>query len=328
MWIHIVFLMSELNGQVFCFFFWWGFKFSNVTFCLIVIFTVTMTRVLICSTVLVMLAVPTSKHSREICQRFLSDLASFGHVDHVADVLKPVVCSVCDGAPTCPHWFDWVPLKRFREMTTRANMQKAHLSTIHSELLLSHCTVDHSSLQEFVLSPNAVTNESEEVMVCKECHAHLQRGLKNGNLSRVFPPPRAICNGHVIGNAPKELTQLNQAELALVSGARIVSQSHVFCGGCHQQIRGWHTTCRNRVVANVSDINMLRSSGLKGKIVVVLCGPFTRTQRALVMDQIQVCPEKVTDAFRWLKKNNFYCHDMELPRLEEIPIPVTVDENV
>ena len=287
-----------------------------------------MTRALICLIALVMLAVPTSKHSRGICQRFLSDLASFSHVDHVADVLKPVVCSVCDGAPTCPQWFDWVPLKRFREMTTRANMQKVHLSTIYSELLLSHYTVDHSSLQEFVLSPNTVINESEEVMVCKECHAHLQRGVENKKPSRVFPPPRAICNGYVIGNAPKELTQLNEAELALVSGARIESQSYVFYGGCHQQIRGWHTIYRNRVVANVSDIDMLRSSGLKGKIVVVLCGPFTRTQRALVMDQIQVCPEKVTDAFRWLKKNNFYYHDMELPSLEEIPVPVIVDENV
>ena len=85
---------------------------------------------------------------------------------------------------------------------------------------------------------------------------------------------------------------------------------------------------RNRVVANVSNLEMLRSSGMRGKIVVVLCGPFTTTQKALVKQQVQVDPAKVLCAFNWLKRNNHLCEGMELPCSADVPLPILLEENV
>jgi hypothetical protein len=285
-------------------------------------------NVLFCSLALmVSLTVPTATQTKEIARRFLSDLESFSFQDDVLGELRPVVCAVCDGAPTCAEWHDWVPLRLFQKMLSKAKMQKSNLSGVHSDLLLSHCTVDHVDLEDCVLSPKTVLNQSEEVMVCKSCNQHLEKSF-DGKKSRMLPPPWAIFSGHLIGEAPVELSELSSTELALVSGGRIDCQSHVFFGGCHEQIRGWHTVFRNRVVANVSNLTMLRSSGLNGKIVVVLCGPFTTTQKALAKKQVQVDPAKVFAAFNWLKRNNHLFQNMELPNIRDIPVPILLEEDV
>ena len=279
-------------------------------------------------TVVVMLAVPSAGQTRNIAKKFLVDLESFSFRDDISNVLKPVVCSVCDGLPTCPGWFDWVSVGSFHKMIVRAKMHKKNLEGIYPELMLSHYTVGHPQLDDFVLSPKTVINEFEEVMVCRTCHQHLKNSMDQKKASRVLPPSGAIFTGHLIGEPPVELSELSKAELALVSGARIDCQSYVFFGGCHEQIRGWHTVFRNRVVANVSSLEMLRSSGLKGKIVVVLCGPFTTTQKALVRKQVQVCPAKVLSAFNWLKRNNYLHHGLELPDLNDVPLPILLEEDV
>lgn len=62
-------------------------------------------------------------------------------------------------------------------------------------------------------------------------------------------------------------------------------QSWAFFGGCHKQLRGWHTHTifRNHHTANVSGDRKLRDSGINGDIMVVLCGPFMTTQKAMLI---------------------------------------------
>ena len=137
----------------------------------------------------------------------------------------------------------------------------------------------------------------------------------------------AIANGHLTGDAPKELTCLNEVELSLVSRVRICSQSWIFCAGCHQQIKGWHTFCRNRHEANVGNLQQLQLSRLKGSILVVLCGPFTSTQKALTLKQVSVRPAKVIEAFQWLSNHNIYYTQDDIPAAEDIPVPFIIEEN-
>ena len=74
------------------------------------------------------------------------------------------------------------------------------------------------------------------------------------------------------------------------------------------------------------NLQQLVGCGLKGTIVVVLCGPFTTTQKALVMKQVEVRPAMVIAAFQWLKHNNYLYKDFDIPREEDIPMPIIYDE--
>jgi len=89
-----------------------------------------------------------------------------------------------------------------------------------------------------------------------------------------------------------ELSSLNDAELSLISCARIYCQSWMFFGGCHQHIKGWHTFFKNRPSDNVGNLMQLTNAGTKGLILVVLCGPFTTTQKALTLKKQPLIPKK------------------------------------
>jgi hypothetical protein len=141
------------------------------------------------------------------------------------------------------------------------------------------------------------------------------------------PPVNAIANGHLVGEVPEELSCLNEVELALVSWVRIHCQSWVFHAGCHQQIKGWHTFHRNQNAQNAGHLKQLGPSGMKGSILVVLCGPFTSAQKAMTLNQVSVLPEKVIEAFEWLRDHNCHCSDEEIPAERDIPTPIIVHEN-
>jgi hypothetical protein len=115
--------------------------------------------------------------------------------------------------------------------------------------------------------------------------------------------------------------------VSLISRIRTYVQSWVFFGGCHQHIKGWHTFFKNRSTDNVGNLLMLTESGLKGLILVVLCGPFTETQKAFTLDQISVDPLKVIAAWRWLKANNYRYRNDTIPHIDDIPLPKVIEEN-
>jgi hypothetical protein len=289
---------------------------------------------LACLILLQMLDVPSATVVKKISQNFLHDLESFTYVDSVTGVIHPVICAICDGMPTEPQWGDWVQLSYFRKLCKGCKLEWKHLQPvkqgdepIYPPDLLEQHRIDHPDLHDFILSPKTIINNEEEVFTCKACLKHMVSKSHERSNQRC-PPPKALVSGNLIGDAPEELKCLTQTELDLVAAGRIDCQSYVFFAGCHQQIRGWHTIFRNRPAHNVSNLELLAGSGLKGTIVVTLCGPFTSTQRALVMKTCQVRPELVVIAFHWLKDNNFHYKDFNIPDINDIPLPIICDEKV
>ena len=121
---------------------------------------------------------------------------------------------------------------------------------------------------------------------------------------------------------------MNEVELSLVSLVRVYCQSWVFFAGCHQHIKGWQTFYPNRPESNVKDIELLSVSGMRGKIVITLVGPFTSRQKALVTKRTSINPDKVITAYQWLKKNNYYYHDSIIPKRTEIFQPIIIDKDM
>jgi hypothetical protein len=72
----------------------------------------------------------------------------------------------------------------------------------------------------------------------------------------------------------------------------------------------------------------LADNGMTGMLLVVLCGPFTTTQKAMAMKKTSVDPRKVVQAWHWLKENNFRFKNDIIPNIADIPLPYVVEENL
>ena len=274
------------------------------------------------------LSIPDTERKTNILHSFLEDLRSYTHKDE-NDVLKPVVCCVCDGIPTRPQWSTWVSVERLRKLCVTSKMQKTQLSGIYPEELINQYTAPHEDLKAFVLSPaSQVNREMDSILICEDCLSALQLNNEKKRSGKIYPPKESIANGYLLGEPPTILKSLNAVELAIVSRVQVHCQTWVFFAGCHQHIKGWHCFFRNRNESNVGSVQMLGDSGMNGNILVVLCGPFTSQQKALTLAAVNVNVQKVLAGFDWMKRNNFYHKDERIPEESEIPIPVILDDSV
>jgi hypothetical protein len=270
------------------------------------------------------LRVPSPEKKDTIAKAFVRDLESFTVYDKATKCFRPVICCVCDSIPTEPNWSCYVPIPDAVLLFRNCKMEASHVEQQYrSEILLRQYSVDQEELKDFILSPVTYINDRKEILMCKRCHSALVGGKRAGR-----PPPQAIASGYIIGDAPVELTRLNEVEISIISRARIYCQSWIFFGGCHQHIKGWHTIFKNRPEDNVGNLMQLSDAGMHRIVQVVLCGPFTTTQRALTLASTAVNPERVLAAWHWLKVNNFRYSQDEIPMLEDIPTPVYLDENM
>ena len=130
----------------------------------------------------------------------------------------------------------------------------------------------------------------------------------------------------MIGHAPDLLSDLNPVELSLITKTSIHCQSFIFFAGSHQSIKGWHTFFKGRSGENVGNISLMTESGWKGKMLVVLCGPFTSAQKVLTLARMHVRPDVIIQAWIWLKNNNYRYRMIEIPHVDSIPLPHIMDE--
>jgi len=279
-----------------------------------------------------LLKVPTSADRQRIVNEFNDDLQSY-HVKVKRTPQGPVelcgvTCAVCDGIPTEPHWAEWVEISKFAETCETANLHKSRVANMHKECLLNQHTAPCQQLRDCILSPASIIDcNSSSILVCKGCMADMNKTMKHSIKDRK-PPAQAIANGFIIGEAPDELKNLNEVELALVNRVRIHAHIWIYFAGCHQQIKGWHTFYKNRHNANVGSISQLQDSGVRGNMMVVLCGPFTSTQLALTKKAVAVDPNKVVAAYKWLVENNIHYKNDTIPDPEELPEVQLIDETV
>jgi hypothetical protein len=181
-------------------------------------------------------------------------------------------------------------------------------------------------MMQMMLSPRAVYVERGDgekgFTCCSECKTSLSIGCR---LKKV--PRFAIANGFHIGEAPKELEDLNEAELALVSIARVNSHIFTFYGGAHKSIRGWHTLYDGNVGHMASTLQQFPGLNINNNISCVLCGPFTTGQFLKIKERMFVNCEKVIAALEWLQKNNVLYEDAVIPNKEDTPQPIIIDNN-
>jgi hypothetical protein len=274
-----------------------------------------------------MIRTADANKQREIIESFAKGLNSFTAEIPGSAKVHPVCCAVCDSIPKQEHDWEWVDITLFAKYGHNHNLEKRQVQGLYPAELLDQYTVNDARLDHLCLSRRTVVNNvNDTIICCKECLEVLSKEVKKKESAH--PPKNAIINAYLIGDAPTELTCLSEVELSLISQSRILCQSWVFYGGCHQHIKGWHTLFKNSAEKQVANLQQLSLSGLKGQIMVVLCGPFTSTQRAITLKKTAVDPKKVIAAYEWLKKHNHYYKDVDIPSVEEIPLPVIIEENM
>ena len=275
---------------------------------------------------IMLLTIPTETQVKKLSKDFLDDLQSFTVIDKSTNEIRPVICCVCDSIPTESQWSTYVSVKEFRRLCERAKLRKTDSFTEYSQKLRMQYTARDERLKDFILSPETYVNGQDEVLVCKNCLSCLRKNSKKKHEERRGPPPESIINGYMIGDAPDVLTILNSVELSLITLTTTQCQSWIFFAGCHQHIKGWHTFFKGRPGDNVGNMTLLTKNGWKGQIMVVMCGPFTNEQAKLTRSKTSVCPYKIIRAWRWLKANNYRYLLIDIPHIDDIPLPYIMDE--
>ena len=278
------------------------------------------------------LRLPDPGEKGSILKEFVSDLKSYTIENSTTGQILPVHCCICDSIPPEPNRYSWISVDDLAELCKASKLEKSHIQEFYKSApgLLAQYTVADDRLSDFVLSPATYIDVPEDAtIICKGCKAHMESNHeKRINRDRSVPPKDSIANCYLIGEAPNELKELNDVELALVSRVRIYCHTWIFSAGCHREVKGWHTFFKNRNVENVASLNLLQMSGLKGQILVALCGPFTSTQKALTIKKCSVDPQKVIAAHNWLRKNNYHYFDDPMLSEADIPLPQIIEDNV
>jgi hypothetical protein len=272
-----------------------------------------------------LLPLPSREDTNRIAKAFLSDLESFTATDEVTKQIIPVICSICDSMPTECKWSQTVDIHKFVKLCERGKLRKTDSLKAYSQELRDQYTAKDKRLKDYVLSPETYVNRQDEVLVCHHCLTELETNWTKDRVRR-RAPRESIASGYMIGDAPEVLTCLNPVELSLITKTVTQCQSWIFFGGSHQSIKGWHTFFKGRPGENVGNLTLMTESGWKGKILVVMCGPFTNEQYLKTKEKTSVDPEKVIAAFRWLKENNYRYRDIEIPNVDDIPQPYIIDE--
>ena len=274
--------------------------------------------------------IPNDEAKNKILNDFNNEMKSYVYCNKNTEELEPIFCASCDCIQTYDNKIITIQIDDFANLCDKCNMEAKRLEPYYPPRLLhSYCLQKDERLKKFVLSPNTLIDDSNDTTrICNNCYSILKKEAQKRQKARRKIPPNAIANFHLIGEAPEELKCLNDVELSLVSLVRVYCQSWVFFAGCHQHIKGWQTFYPNRPESNVRDIELLSISGMKGKIVVTLVGPFTKQQEALVRKRTSITAENVINAYKWLKKNNHYYYDIDIPKRSDIFKPIIIHENM
>ena len=271
---------------------------------------------------------PHANEEAEMVKNFIVDLENSAFFDDNGTA-HPLICCVCDSIARVEVSMEWIAVASLIKYCSDTKMTKDLLTDIYPISLISQYTVPTvPCLESFVLSPASVYDPIQDsISICELCANHF-KNQADFRRDRRFPPDEAIISGYIIGDAPSILTDLNEVEIALLSTVRTNCQSWIYFAGCHQHIQGWHTFYENRPAANVANINNLANAGLKGQLLVVLCGPFTKTQVALARAQTLVNAHKVIAAYEWLRANNYHYREITTPQPEDLPIPQIIEDNM
>ena len=231
-------------------------------------------------------------------------------------LLKARICSCCDRFATVDNPMVPLGVDEYVYCLSRCRISSSVLKQFFPEAVLDSYKAKERRLEDFCLSPGTRifqdTTGYDCVDLCTNCWELFDSFLRSKK--KVFNGPKeAVFNGNMCGDPPECLLNLNAAELALVSPNRILTHALVLQCDNHDGIVGWHSMFENSVETNVSNIQLMIEAGLQSEFLCVLCGPWTRIQLDKVKNAYRVRPDKVIEAFEWLKKNNVHYKDIVIP---------------
>jgi hypothetical protein len=138
----------------------------------------------------------------------------------------------------------------------------------------------------------------------------------------------ALANGCLFGHAPRELTDLNHVELALVSMVRTNKHVFLFYGGAHKSMRGWHNLYENDVQSMMAQmINQVSNYGGQNDIVCLLLRPFTPFKKQYAQNKMSVRTDLVLQALQCLKRNNHLSQSIRIPHKDDFEKPLLIDDS-
>ena len=248
----------------------------------------------------------SSRINNTVQMELVTDATTEAAYTAFSNGLRNLISSSTDGCMysskaclICDHLLEWnddgcLPKTRLKALQTlfsgqalrdRLRREGVILSDpVHKQLKRYYCYKGkggHESwMSTMFLSPHGVFDASRNGFICcGSCCKILGSSTKP---YRVKLPKYAIANGAIIGNAPTELTSLNDVELALVSRARIDKHVFTFYGGAHKSMRGWHNLYENDVEHIAGALQQIKTFGCGNTIACILQGPFTAYQQTKV----------------------------------------------
>lgn len=282
-------------------------------------------------------SVPADNTVKQICEDACNALASRTYYSPKDGLLKAKFCSACDGIATVENPCGNFELANFVSCLVRFKAEKQHVLPFFPPALIEKYTAADDRLKSFIISPSTQVlkddNGEETVHLCQDCTTCFEAVKKKNPKKKdktyfKLSPSKAIWRGLLVGGPPQCITKLRAAELALVSPNRVITHGMTLYADHHKGIQGWHTMFENSVGQNMEDISQLVEAGLEGEIICVLCGPFTKTQHALVREQLRIRPEVIREAFEWLKLNNhYYGGDFCIPETTQFRQPKIIQDD-
>ena len=236
-------------------------------------------------------------------------------------------CLVCD---RLLEWDDTeiIPLKRLQALKKCFIGETDLFKMLHPNIKMYYTYKGHGYsawMKDMFLSPRGYfRSDKQGFQCCTDCVKKLNTTTKP---VRVKLPRFSIANGELFGDAPIELTELNDAELALVSKARTNKHVFSFYGGAHKCMRGWHNLYENDVEGIARTLNQVTNYGGDNVILCVLLGPFTPLQKQFCKNNMMVRPAFVLRAMRWLKAHNHLYKDITIPSPDDLPTPLIIDDS-
>ena len=223
-------------------------------------------------------------------------------------------CAVCDGCARADNPMVPFLVDDFLEKLKASDAHKTSLYKYFKPSMVNAHTAEDIRFRDFCLSPKTRVYEfdihGEVVDICRNC-SHQWEGCTTKNKKSFVKPIHAIWNGSLTGTAPEVLKDLNAAEVALIRPNRNLANGIVLYCDNHDGIYG-----RFPIFENVQD---LTNSGLEGEFICVLCGPWTEIAAERVRKACAVRPQNAINACEWLKENNVYFKDIEIPDGEDSP---------
>lgn len=268
--------------------------------------------------------IPDKEIVQEITRQACSSLQERIYFDEVTGQYRSKICSVCDRIHVIKNPVNGMRIHRLRKRLLETGATQEMFREIFPPEIMDYYRVENNELKDFILSNKTrIYDEggSRYVDVCKECKDHFRRSPKRSREKTIFGPKFAIWKGGLVGHPPDVLTRLNEAELSILSLNKNVCHAYVLQSNTHEGIFGFHSMFQNRVQTNINNIAYLESSGLVGKFVCVLCGPFDKRQVENVRKKFEIRPSFVFEAFDWLKTNNFYHEEFEIPNVADMEPP-------